>query len=117
MNKVKAYKDGDPKQMYQGDVSIIKVEKAGCSFSPVPKEGVVVGHSESGHYHRIVKERGAELEFGEDKEGFFLRVNSGGAKIVHEKADGHEAQTLGKGLYFFGKQYEYSDFEDRPVLD
>ena|SRR3990167_10925376 len=117
MNKIKEYEGGDPRQQFQGDISILKVEKAECEFSPLPDEGLIVGHSESGHHHKVVKDREAEVEFGKDNEGFFLRVKSGTVQLVHEKTDGHDTQVLDKGLYFIGKQYEYTDFEDRIVLD
>jgi hypothetical protein len=117
MDKTKIYKDGDLRQSYQGDISIIKVKKSDIELQPMKGLGLVVGHSKTGHHHTIVREKDAELEFGEDKDGFFLRVKSGEAKIIHEKQNGHEEQRLRLGLYFFGKQYEYTDFEDRPVID
>lgn len=115
--RIKQYKGGSPLQRYQGDISILQVDKAECEFSQLPEEGIFVGHSESGHNHRVVKERGAEVEFGHDKEGYFIKVKSGTASIVHEKAGGHEVQVITPGLYFFGKQWEYDEREDRKVID
>ena len=119
MKKIKIYKGGDKRQRFQGDISIIKVEEADCEFSPLPSGGIIVGHSESGHNHRvIVKEREkSDVEFGQDKEGYFIRVNSGTAELVHEKVGGHETQTIPQGIYFFGKQYEYFEAEDKKVID
>ena len=113
---MKQYKNGDIRQKYQGDISIIQVDKAECEFSPL-EDRIIVGHSESGHNHVVVKEREASVDVGQDKEGYFIRVNSGKAHVVHEKVGGHKTQTIEQGIYFFGKQYEYSDSEDKKVID
>src|SRR3990167_7887165 len=96
--KIKQYKDGDEKQAYQGDISIIKIEKldVDIKFSPL-KDKVVVGHSESGHHHVVVADREtkSDVEVGQDKQGYFIRVNTGLANVVHEKVGGHETQKIG----------------------
>ena len=115
--RIKKYRGGDENQKFQGDISILKVEKADVEFSPFPENGLVVGHSESGHNHKVVKDREAEIEFAQDTEGFFIRIKSGTAQIIHEKVGGHDSQVLDKGLYFIGRQMEYTDLEDKVVRD
>ena len=116
--KTKKYRNGDSAQSYQGDVSIIRIEKVDVDveFSPL-EEKLVVGHSESGHNHVLVKEREAEVEIAKDEQGYFIRVKKGKAQIVHEKTGGHEPQTIEQGVYFIGHQMEYNEFEDRKVVD
>jgi hypothetical protein len=118
MQRVKKYKNGDSRLRFQGDISIIKIDKldVDIEFHEVVDK-VIVGLSESHHNHVIVKEREAEVEVGQDKEGYFIRVKSGTAKVVHEKVGGHETQEIGQGLWFFGKQWEYTDSIDRKVVD
>ena len=78
---------------------------------------LIVGHSESGHNHVLIKEKGAEIEVAQDEKGYFIHLKSGSAQIVHEKVGGHETQTIEQGISFIGHQYEYSDLEDRLVAD
>ena len=121
MNKVKHYPGGDDRQKFQGDIAIIALGESDCEgvvFSPLEGDRLVIGHSESGHHHVAVKERGAEIEFAKDEHGYFLRIKGGDVQIVHEKEGGHEPQTLSEGLYFFGQKYEYSELEQyRRVAD
>lgn len=120
MNKdrIKFYPNGDPRIRLQGDISIIRVEKPDVELEFTPlEERVIVGHSESGHNHVVVKEREAEVEVAKDEHGYFIRVKSGIVRVVHEKVGGHETQEIGKGLYFFGRQWEYSDVIDKKVVD
>ena len=116
---IKHYENGDTRQKYQGDMSILKIDKIDkdISFIPLKKNRLIVGHSESGHNHVLIKEKGADIEIAQDEKGYFIRVNSGSAKIVHEKVGGHETQTIEQGISFIGHQYEYSDLEDRIVID
>lgn len=104
-------------QKYQGDVSIIKVEKIEkeLQFKPL-QNGFVVAEGEiSGHHHRLVAERESVVEIAKDENGFYLNnVKSGSVKLNHES---HETQTIEKGLYFLGSQVEYNEVEARKVLD
>ncbi len=103
-------------QKYQGDVSIVKIEKLdkALNFKPL-KNGFIVAEGEvSGHHHRLVAERGATVEIAQDENGFYLNVKNGSVQMNHES---HETQTIEKGLYFIGHQYEYNEVEERRVLD
>ncbi len=103
-------------QAFQGDVSIIKIEQADkkLNFKPL-KNGFVVAEGEvSGHHHRLVADREAIVEIAQDENGFYLNVKSGSVNLNHES---HATQTIEKGLYFIGKQWEYSEIEERRVLD
>lgn len=104
-------------QMYQGDVSLIKIDEAPkIEFKKIPAKGVIVAEGElTGHNHLITKEREeTEVEFGQDENGFYFKVANGNAVIKHQE---HAPITLNPGIWFVGKQFEYSDLEDRKVQD
>lgn len=109
-------------QAYQGDVSLIRANSEirkfakKVSFTSLPENGLVVAEGEvTGHKHVIVKEtEDAVIDFGQDQNGYYLNVKKGNAVITHEE---HKHQTLGEGLWFVGKQWEYSNLEDRQVID
>lgn len=107
-------------QKYQGDISILAnkeiEEKAKTlSFRKFPKEGIVVAIGEAtGHKHLLVADPVSQIEFCEDSNGVFLKVNSGEATLTHEK---HKPYTIGKGLYFIGKQWEYDEIAEKRVMD
>jgi len=114
---IKKYKGGDPRQAYQGDVSLIKILKSDVEveFSPLPQEGIVIAEGEAtGHKHVLVADRKAVIEIAKDPNGYFINVKNGTATIRHEE---HEAQVIKQGLHFFGRQWEYSDLDDRKVTD
>ena len=116
MNKI--YPNGDTRIRAQGDVLIIQLDASDIEFTFSPlTERLVVAHSESGHNHVIVKDKEAELEFAQDEGGYFLKVKSSTAQIVHEKVGGHDPHTLEKGLYYFQVQFEYNELADRKVQD
>lgn len=103
-------------QAFQGDVSIIKIEKLDkeLRFEPL-RDGFVVAEGEiSGHHHRLVAEKGASVEIARDENGFYLNIKEGSVKMNHEE---HATQTIEKGLYFLGHQEEYNEVENRRVLD
>jgi hypothetical protein len=103
-------------QQYQGDVSIIKLTKAekNLSFEPL-KNGFIVAEGEvSGHHHKLVADRESIVEIARDTNGFYLNVKKGTATLTHQS---HAPQTIEKGLYFLGRQYEYNEVEERKVLD
>ena len=120
MKKIKHYEHGDPRQKAQGDMYIIKIDSVDSSvqFSPL-KDRAIVGHSETGHHHVIVKDREktSDVEIAKDTQGYFIRVNKGSVDLVHEKSGGHETQKIEQGVYFIGHQMEYSDSDDRKVID
>ncbi len=104
------------KQLYQGDVSIIVLDAkkakdflSKATFKKLPKKGLTVAYGEiTGHNHTIVAEREADVEYAETEFGFILKVNSDKAVITHQE---HENYTLGKEIYFIGRQDEYD-----PIL-
>ena len=103
-------------QAFQGDVSIIKIEKLGkrLDFKPL-KNGFVVAEGEvSGHHHRLVAERDSVVEIAWDENGFYLNVKSGSVKLNHEE---HATQTIERGLWFLGRQIEYDEISERKVMD
>jgi hypothetical protein len=103
-------------QNYQGDVSIIKIEKVGkeVRFESM-KNGFIVAEGEiSGHNHSLVAEPKTLVEIAKDENGFYLKVTGGSVKMNHQE---HATQTIGEGLYFIGRQYEYNEVEERRVLD
>lgn len=103
-------------QKYQGDVAIVKIEKADkdLHFEPL-KSGFIVAEGEvSGHHHKLVAERGATVEIARGQNGFFLKVSGGKVNLTHQE---HETQTIEKGLYFIGHQWEYNEVAERKVLD
>ena len=104
-------------QQYQGDVSIIKIEKTDSrvSFLPLPKEGFVVAEGEvTGHKHTIVADRESSIEIAKDENGYFLKINAGKAIITHQQ---HAPITIEQGLYFVGRQWEYDEIQERRVQD
>lgn len=103
-------------QKYQGDVSIIKIEKLekDLQFKPM-KNGFIVAEGEvSGNHHKLVADRTATVEIAQDENGFYLKVSDGTVSLTHQQ---HETQTIEKGLYFIGRQWEYNEVEERRVLD
>lgn len=103
-------------QNFQGDVSIIKIEKAEkeLHFKPLQNGFIVAEGEVSGHHHRLVADRESVVEIAQDENGFYLNVKSGLAKLNHES---HATQTIEQGLYFIGKQWEYDEVSEKKVLD
>lgn len=106
-------------QQYQGDVSIIKLNKIpdNITFSPLKKDLIVAYGEATGHHHKIeVAERKDNLLFGKDIEGnVYLQVKDFPVNLTHQE---HETQVITPGIYFIGKQYEYSEEEKlRQVID
>jgi hypothetical protein len=104
-------------QKYQGDVSIINADTpqakeflAKTIFKKFPKKGLTVAYGEiTGHHHTIVAEREADVEYAETEFGFVMKINSGETTVTHQE---HKNYTLGKGIYFIGRQDEYD-----PILE
>ena len=103
-------------QAYQGDVSIIKIDKLdkAVHFEPLENGFVVASGEVSGHHHRLVAERDSVVEIAKDENGFYLNIKSGSVKLNHEE---HATQTIERGLWFLGRQWEYNEVEERKVLD
>lgn len=103
-------------QKFQGDVSIIKVEKIekNLSFEPL-KNGFIVAEGEvSGHHHRLVAEPDTKVEIARDENGFYLKIANGSVNLTHES---HATQTMTSGTYFISNQWEYNEAEERRVFD
>lgn len=103
-------------QKFQGDVGIVKLEKADkeLTFKKVDSGFVVREGEISGHHHRLVADRETTLEIAQDEHGYFLKVSGGEAKLTHND---HPAQTIEQGLYFVPLQVEYDEVAERRVLD
>ena len=94
----------------------MKIEKADREIQwKKVDSGFVVAEGEiSGHHHRLVVERGTELEVAHDGRGWFLKVSGGSATLTH---DTHEAQVIEQGTYFMPLQREYDEISERRVVD
>lgn len=107
------------KQYFQGDVPILKgiTPPKGLKFTKLPEEGLVVMEGEvSGHHHRVqVKDRVdlKDISFAQDEKGYYLKVGTE-AMLTHPE---HDTIKLDKGIYFFGSQWEYSELENKKVID
>ena len=103
------------KQIYQGDVSIIKIDKIDKKLSKFPEKGIIVAEGEiTGHKHTLVANPKSDIQFGQDENGFYLKVNKGTATLTHQE---HKEITIPQGLYFIGSQYEYDELKERKVMD
>ena len=108
-------------QFYQGDISILSgqaFEKASkkLKFSPLPKGGLVIAEGEStGHRHLLVLDRPqTKVEFAKDANGYFIKISGGNAILQHTE---HKEQTIQPGLYWFGRQWEWNEIDERKVTD
>ena len=104
------------KQKYQGDISIIPLEKLdnNLKFEQLKTSFVVREGEMTGHKHTLEAMPNSIVEIAKDEHGFYLKV-AGGAVIIHEE---HKPIEIGDGLYFLGRQYEFSEVEEyRNVMD
>lgn len=105
-------------QKYQGDVSIIKIEKEDMAveYKKLPEEGFIVARGKiTGYNHKIVADRESLVEIGgNEKDGYFLKVNQGTATIQHQE---HPVITIQEGLYYIGQQWEYDAIQEGKVID
>ena len=104
---------------FQGDVGIIKIEKADKELSwKAVESGFVVAEGEiSGHHHRLVLDRpDTKVEIAKDERGWFLKKHDDNpVTLVH---DTHGAQTVvERGIYFLPVQREYDEIAERKVID
>lgn len=101
------------KQLYQGDVSIIKGISElpeNLEFILLPKNGLTVALGEvSGHHHTIIAEKGAVISYAEYLNEWYLKIDKGSATITHQE---HAPITMLPGIYFVGKQWEFDDLEE-----
>ena len=107
-------------QNYQGDISIVKANNAikelasKKTFIPL-KENLTIAEGEvTGHKHILVAEPKSQIEIAKDEFGYFVKINQGQAVLTHEQ---HQPQTIEKGLYWFGTQWEYDELKERKVQD
>jgi len=76
----------------------------------------IIGHSETGHHHVMTAE--SDVELYENNGALYLRVNTDGATVTHEKTtDRHADIQLPKGDYEIKKQREYTPQGWRYVSD
>ena len=103
-------------QKYQGDVSIIAIEKLPeIELKKLSNNGLVVAEGEAtGHKHLLRPLKEAEIEWGIDINGFYLKVDKGEAILEHPE---HKEITISEGLYFIGHQFEYDEIAERRVSD
>lgn len=108
-------------QFYQGDIPAIlandKISEfaSKIKFNKLPADGLIVALGEvTGHKHVITATPQSEVYFGEDEHGRYIKVATGEATLVHNK---HAAQTLTRGLWFIGSQWEYNELAERKVQD
>ena len=119
------YKDGDEKQKFQGDISLLKVSEEFVKkllFKPLPKNGFVVAIGETtGNKHAVVAERESLVEIAEDENGVFVRVLKGSASLTGHRE--HESYTkelipLKDEVFYVGKMVEFDELLDiRRVQD
>src|SRR3990167_1904364 len=114
--------DKTPKAM-QGDVSIVSLPlPKGLEMKPLTEKTVLIGEGSS-HHHVITADPHSKVLLGEFPDGrMFVNVLSGSATLSHllmpsrTKAN-HDPITVGPGTWRFWGQTEYSELEDRPVID
>ncbi len=99
-------------QKYQGDVSLIKIEKApkNIVFKKLNKDLVVREGEITNHLHLLTKTKEAEISYANFLDEWYLKIEKGSAVITHPE---HKEITLDEGLYFIGKQWEYDEIEKR----
>jgi hypothetical protein len=103
-------------QIYQGDVPIIRINEApNVLFKELPSEGMVVRDGEiTGHRHTVVARPESIVSIAKDDNGFYLKVERGGAVMTHPE---HAQVEMGVGIYFIGEQTEYDELGERRVQD
>lgn len=110
-------------QFFQGDVSIIKLDKLpyGLTMQPLREHTVAIGEK-SGHHHVLVADHASNVEFSVGPGGkTYMHVKKGTVTLNHwteerRKAD-HDAQTFDEGFWQVGTQREYDEMSDRKVVD
>lgn len=103
-------------QHYQGDVGIIKIDKADKELVwKKVNSGFIVAYGEvSGHHHKLVADRKTLIEIAQDENGYLLKVSDGEATLTHQS---HAPQTIKQGIYFIPLQVEYNEVNERRVMD
>jgi len=100
-------------QLYQGDISIIKIEKSqlpkGLEFKKTNKDTIVAYGEKSGHKHTLTVQDRKEVsyEIAKTEQGFYLLTESQ-IELTHNQ---HKTQKIDKGIWFIGKQFEYDEIE------
>lgn len=105
------------KQYYQGDIPLIKgIElPKNLKWKKLEKELVVAEGEITNHFHTIVLVKDAQIDYAQFLNEWYLNIKKGQAVITHPE---HKQITLDKGIYFVGKQYEYSDLNEyRQIKD
>jgi hypothetical protein len=83
-------------------------------------ESVIVGHSESGHHHKLTLERGTGIIKMYEIDGKTYLDIPRKADLVHEKeSQKHATQTFAPGIYIreIRQSYSYASQQMRRTLD
>lgn len=104
-----------------GEVILKKTDKIPTGAKLV-EEGVsvIVGHSESGHHHRLTLERGAGVVKMYEIDGKTYLDLPRKAELVHEKSSkNHKTQTFAPGIYIreIRQSYSYGEKIMKRVID
>lgn len=104
-----------------GEIILKKTDKIPAGAKLVEEgQSVIVGHSESGHHHRLTVERGTGVVKMYEIDGkTYLDLPRKG-ELVHEKSsENHKTQTFAPGIYIreIRQSYSYAQKQMRRVID
>ena len=100
-------------QLFQGDISIIKIEASqlpkGLEFKKTNEDTIVAYGEKSGHKHTLTVLDRSEVsyEIAKTENGFYV-LTENTIELTHNQ---HKTQVLDKGIWFIGKQFEYDEIE------
>lgn len=107
----------------QGELLILRVDSLpveGLKPMAVEDGRFIVGHSETGHHHTILKEKGVEVFESNDNNILFLKVTGKKTQafLKHERGfDTHKTHGFKDGNYIIRRQQESFLEGFRPALD
>lgn len=106
-------------QLYQGDISIIKIDSvpSEIKMEKLEKDFIVAYGEVTGHHHKLKVEekKDATYYLGKSDKGFYLEVIGGDLELWHHQ---HAPQVITPGKYYIGQQFEYDELEKiRRVCD
>lgn len=103
-------------QQYQGDISIVKIEKApdGLKFEETKKDTIVAYGEKSGHKHTLTYQDRTDTSYQLAKvdNGYYLITDSE-MLLTHNQ---HKTQVITPGTYWIGKQFEYDEISKLRVV-
>jgi hypothetical protein len=105
-------------QKYQGDISVIQLTEnqlpKSLKFKKLEKDLIVAYGEATGHTHRVKVKEPETLEFGQDKNGIFIKAK----KQTTLEHNVHGEIDILPGITFIGHQVEYDEAEEiRRVQD